>query len=571
MTKKLRESGIDVLGDIPWGKHFCQFYETQEDLFELLVPYFKAGLENNEFCLWVTCDSLTVEKAYAALSNAVPNLHQYLEKQSIEILSCLDWHINGDDFSARTIINKWKEKLHNALERGFEGMRVNGNEIWLRADDREDFINYEKELDYVLHNQPVIVLCTYPLSKTPAGALLDVAHTHGCVVSKRKGQWEILEKPDLKKSKAFLKRKSDELEQWVAERTSELSMVIEELKIEIAERKKAEDKLKREKDLSKSIIESFPGIFKIIDKNNRILNWNRMLEVVSGYTPMEIPHLHALDDFHEFKDHKRIIELMEQAYTTGKVSAEVNMRMKDGRILNFYYIARPINYNGIPCLITSGIDITERKKAEAQLIKEKMILNQILDSIPGLVVMFDENFRYIRWNKNFELATGYSSEELPTLHAIDDIFQDESSKQAAYQLAKETLEKGTVSGDVVPLFKNGHKITYHIEGRRINYEGKTCLLCVGIDITERKEAERELSLAYKRLSYHVENSPLAVIECDRNMKVKRWSARAEEIFGWKEPEVLGKKIIDFNLIYEDDRKIVEQQVEELLRPRRPVG
>ncbi|MFH1953419.1 MAG: MEDS domain-containing protein [Pseudomonadota bacterium] len=51
MEKENRESGIDVIGNVRWGTHFCLFYETKEDLIGLLVPYFKAGLENNEFCM----------------------------------------------------------------------------------------------------------------------------------------------------------------------------------------------------------------------------------------------------------------------------------------------------------------------------------------------------------------------------------------------------------------------------------------------------------------------------------------------------------------------------------------
>jgi PAS domain S-box-containing protein len=439
MAGNLRKTGIDVLGDIPWGSHFCQFYETSNDLLELLIPYFKAGLENNEFCLWITCDPISVEKAYATLKQAIPDFDQYIEKQSIEIRSYLDWYLKEDKLDAKTIINGWKKQLYNVLDRGFDGMRVNGNDTWLKHKNWEDFMNYESELNKALHNQPIIVFCTYPLSNSTAASFLDVAHAHGCVVSKRKGKWEILEVPEIKENKAKLKRRSDKLEQRVAERTSELVKVIGELKNEIGERKKTEEKLIKEKELSKTIIESFPGIFKIMDKNNRILDWNHMLEVLSGYTADEIPHLNALKDFHDARDQKRILELMQKAYNTGKVSAEVNMRMKDGRILNFYYIARPINYNGKPCLIASGIDMTEHKKAE-----------------------------------------------------------------------------------------------------------------------------KELNLAYKRLTYHVENTPLAIIECDRNMVIKHWSKRAEEFFGWKKSEVLGKNMFDLKMIYEKDKSIVEQQVEELL-------
>ena len=62
MRENLRKSGIDIIGDISWGTHFCQFYQTKEDLMDILVPYFKAGLENNEFCLWVTSQPLEVAR-----------------------------------------------------------------------------------------------------------------------------------------------------------------------------------------------------------------------------------------------------------------------------------------------------------------------------------------------------------------------------------------------------------------------------------------------------------------------------------------------------------------------------
>ena len=67
MKENLRNSGIDIIGDVSWGTHICQFYQTKEDLTDILVPYFKAGLENNEFCLWVTSQPLEVEDAKEAL------------------------------------------------------------------------------------------------------------------------------------------------------------------------------------------------------------------------------------------------------------------------------------------------------------------------------------------------------------------------------------------------------------------------------------------------------------------------------------------------------------------------
>lgn len=80
MKDQLRKSGIELIGEVPWGTHFCQFYQTKENLMDILIPYFQAGLENNEFCMWVTSQPLTTEEAEEALKNAVPYADSYLKK-----------------------------------------------------------------------------------------------------------------------------------------------------------------------------------------------------------------------------------------------------------------------------------------------------------------------------------------------------------------------------------------------------------------------------------------------------------------------------------------------------------
>jgi MEDS: MEthanogen/methylotroph, DcmR Sensory domain len=89
MAIELRKTGISVVGDMPWGTHFCCFYATREDLLDILVPYFKVGLEDNEFCLWVISNSelLTVEEANSALRKALPDLDRYVAEGSIEVVS----------------------------------------------------------------------------------------------------------------------------------------------------------------------------------------------------------------------------------------------------------------------------------------------------------------------------------------------------------------------------------------------------------------------------------------------------------------------------------------------------
>jgi PAS domain S-box-containing protein len=76
---------------------------------------------------------------------------------------------------------------------------------------------------------------------------------------------------------------------------------------------------------------------------------------------------------------------------------------------------------------------------------------------------------------------------------------------------------------------------------------------VNLDITDRKRSEEQLRELTQRLSYHVDNSPLAVIEWGADMRLIRWSGEAERIFGWKASEVLGKRMEDFRWVHAADQ------------------
>jgi len=76
----------------------------------------------------------------------------------------------------------------------------------------------------------------------------------------------------------------------------------------------------------------------------------------------------------------------------------------------------------------------------------------------------------------------------------------------------------------------------------------------------RRRAEEALREAHNRLSFHVDNTPLAVIEWDSDSRVSRWSPSAERIFGWKAEEVLGKRVNDWQFVFPDDLDLVDEVI-----------
>jgi C4-dicarboxylate-specific signal transduction histidine kinase len=235
MTTEMPKTGIDVLGDMPWGTHFCLFYETKEDILETLVSYCKAGLEDQEFCLWVVSEPMTVDEAGYALRLAVPDLDRYLADHSIEIVSARDWYLEGGTFDLNRVLGGWNDKLAHALARGYAGVRVTGDTAWLEKKDWKDFCEYEEALNESIANQRLAVLCTYPLAACGATEVLDVVRNHQFATAKRHGTWDVLETPAVKQAKAEIKRLNEELEQRVVDRTRQLTAVNEELRTAEAE------------------------------------------------------------------------------------------------------------------------------------------------------------------------------------------------------------------------------------------------------------------------------------------------------------------------------------------------
>src|SRR3989440_724023 len=166
MSSELRKTGISVVGDVPWGTHFCYFYETKQDLLDIFIPYFKTGLENQEFCLWVISNSelLTEQEATNALRRSLPDLDRYVAEGSIEVVAHNDWFLIGGSFDLYQVANRFKEKLDEALARGYAGMRLNGSPAWLYKDDDKELITFEKEVDKLFPDLRVIASCTYPIA-----------------------------------------------------------------------------------------------------------------------------------------------------------------------------------------------------------------------------------------------------------------------------------------------------------------------------------------------------------------------------------------------------------------------
>jgi len=202
--QRLRDTGLEAVGEVPWGTHFSIFYETKKDLLEIVVPFFKAGLQANEFCLWIVANSelLTINEAKAVLHEAVPDLDRLLKNGNIEIVPYSKWFLTGRAVNVPKAIARFRQKVSEAAKRGFSGTRLTGSPAWMRNNLRaRSFREFEQEFDGQLTREQMIAACTFPLRLSGAEDILNAARTHQFAVTVREGAWKRVEIADMKSAK----------------------------------------------------------------------------------------------------------------------------------------------------------------------------------------------------------------------------------------------------------------------------------------------------------------------------------------------------------------------------------
>ncbi len=131
-----------------------------------------------------------------------------------------------------------------------------------------------------------------------------------------------------------------------------------------------------------------------------------------------------------------------------------------------------------------------RKKAKAGLQLEKLFADTIFASVPGILYLYDERGRFLRWNRHFEIISGYTSEEVAKMVPLD--FFAGADQQLVEQKIGDVFEQGEASVEAGFVTKDGRTLPFFFTGRRILFNGATCLAGMGIDITAQKQIETAL-------------------------------------------------------------------------------
>lgn len=503
MAGKLRETGIAVLGSVPWGTHICQWYETKQDLLDVLVPYFKAGLENNELCVWITSEPLDELEAREALRGSMVHFDTCAERGQMEIVPYTEWYVNDGPFSLQRVLDTAGNRMATMTDKGYHGLRASGNISWLQKQDWEDFTRYEEMVGNLLGEHQTMAICSYPLQAWGVRESLDVIKNHRLALIKQQGVWQVIENSEQKRTEAAI-RKTEEKYQRLFENTQ----------------------------IAMEVIDAETGLVALANEATaRIFGFASPDDLV-GVDSME---------YLRPEDRDWVAGHMAQGLEDKgwREPAELRVRRPDGRWLWISGTAAQSEYQGKPAILASLMDVTSRKEAEQRLMESEEKNRLLIDNAgEGIAVIQDGVLKFV--NRRFTELSRYSAEELISRPFADLIHPDDRDRAAEYHANR-------LRGEAVPQryqFKwiDREGATRWAEANLVvfTWEGSPAVLAMLNDITERRRAEETLRASEEKFRLLTEKTDDIIWTLDLSLRTTYVSPSIEKVLGFTPEERLAQ-------------------------------
>jgi PAS domain S-box-containing protein len=286
---------------------------------------------------------------------------------------------------------------------------------------------------------------------------------------------------------------------------------------DISKRRRAEEELRQSDRRFKAMTDSAQDAIMMMDPQGRITFYNKTAEAMFGWAATEAmgKDLHTLiapQRHHDAYRHGFV-----HFQQTGKGGAigrtlELTALRKDRTEFPIEISLAGVELEGEWHAIGIVRDITERKQAQEAILREKAFSDSVINSLPGVFYMFNEEGKHVWWNKNLEDVTEYSSDEIPSIHPTE-LF-GEADRERVKEATEEAFRKGetTVEADLVA--KSGRKTPFFFTGVRVERNGKPYLVGLGIDITERRKAE----VILEKLNIDLESSVQELERSNRELR-----------------------------------------------------
>ena len=508
-----------VFDQIHWGAHLCQLYDSVQDVIEVLVPYFKRGLEEDALCIWLAPMPLRQE-VMDALKGGIPRLDEYQRRGQLQAIPYTDWYFRDGRFNVSTAIGSAAGALNQAKQLGFKGVWVAGDTGWLDKPDWPVMVGYEETLSNLMTEVPTVGLCTYPTRAMGIPEALDVFRIHRSVLVKRDGNWQIAES---------------------------LGQTI------------AEEALRDTERVYKNLFDStLNGVVVIDAETKKVVVANAAAAIIFGFeSPEEAVGVNPLDLI--IDDRERVEKVLTEGLlgTTPVEAVEFKAVRLDGSEVWISATGVRTDYQGRPAGLISIRDITEQRRAEIALQESQRRMQSIFDSTGDGIVVLDSVGRVTAANRRIRDVGGWTLEDI-----IGKPF-DEMAMFSSQDIEKMVnIFVPVISGKASPVMevkcatKSGAMLDLEIRVSSLKNDNEVIgIIAVLRDITERRRAEQGLRVSEQKNRLLVENANegIVVVQDERVVFANRRTLEIMERLGYTVDDFKGVPLESF--IHPEDRRV----------------
>ncbi len=261
----------------------------------------------------------------------------------------------------------------------------------------------------------------------------------------------------------------------------------------------------------RALIENASDLITVVDRDGIIQYVSPSVERVIGWTAADLLGRNVFELLHP-DDQPQALQIFQSFRERPGTGARVEFRVRNpaGAWLTLESVGNNLlDTPAVAAVVYNSHDITARKLAEAALSRESAFSSALLDSLPGVFYLYNEQLQFLRWNKNFEVVTGYTAAEIAGMSPLDFLAADE--RAASAERIADVFSQGLSAMEAHLRTRDGRRLPYYFTGLKTILDGQTCLIGVGIDIAQRRQAEAALRESEERYRRFTESSPYGIL------------------------------------------------------------
>ena len=334
----------------------------------------------------------------------------------------------------------------------------------------------------------------------------------------------------------------------------ELVAAIETLQ-DFTEHKRIEEALETERNFNAAVLETAGAIVAVIDRDGRIIQFNRACEETTGYTFEEVRGKFVFDLLIPPKEREGVQHVFRDLKAGNFPNTHRNCWLtKDGRcrLIAWSNTALLDKEGAVKWVVATGIDVTDSDIAEEELRFKSLLLDRAMDAV--FVHDFDGKFVYL--NEAAHAARGYTREELLDINIKDLATAD--NVELFDERISQLKSAGSAVFESAHMKKDGSVLDVEVHAHVVEFQDKEVIIAIARDITGRKRAEELLKESEERYRRLVELSPVAMA-VHSGGKIVYANAAAAKLLGASEPaELVDRPVL--SVVHPDDQALVMERV-----------